>query len=291
MRPAGMFQGYLHLQCDECGYEYFKGTDAPTQSVYESDPDYLDDMEFYSSAKDRIQWHHRIASNFIRKTIPPGSACLDVGCFDGFFVRHLCDHGYDARGIDFNRKAIASGVFHFGLEGRISNDTVNDFATAGKAFDIVSLFEVVEHLDEFIPVLRDCVSLLKPRGLLIVSVPNSHMSWRPPLDFPPHHLSRFSPLSLRMMATRLGLQPLVSVEQSNLFDLVRNFTGLLFREKEADSMRGGAFRNRGIVDPLRRIANRSKWTTYRMLYPVDRILHLAGFRYIGQLLIAGKQEQ
>lgn len=286
MRTIGNFNKYSHLCCDSCGYEYFK-SDAATQSTdYEDDSDYLDDLKVFPEADDRIQWHHRRAVDFIEKHVPAGGTTLDVGCFDGFFVRQLHDRGFDAHGVDFNRTAIAWGARQFGLDDRIAGCAVADLLNEKRRFDVVTMFEVIEHLDDFDPVLRDCVALLKPGGYLVISAPNSEMSWRPPLDYPPHHLSRFSPRSLRSMALRFGLDPVSSAEQSSLFDLFRNYTGVRFRSEGSASMRGGEFRHRGIVDPLRRIANRSKWAVYALLWPIDKLLHAIGFRYIGQLMIA-----
>lgn len=286
MQQIGIFSKYTHFRCTVCGYERFKSDDRTVSMDYEGDRDYLDDLELFPDANDRIQWHHRRAVDFIGKQVVPGAATLDLGCFDGFFVHQLWRQGYDAQGIDFNRTAIAGGARQFGLDGRISNRLTADLIAEGRTFDVITMFEVIEHLDDFDPVLRDCMALLKPGGYLVISAPNSRMTWRPPLDFPPHHLSRFSPLSLRKMAAGLGLQPVTSAEQSSLFDFIRNFTGVMFRRKESASMRGGEFRHRGIVDPLRKIANRSKWVVYTVLWPIDRLLHAFGFRYIGQLMIA-----
>jgi SAM-dependent methyltransferase len=286
MQNIGKYAKYVHFRCGSCGYEYFKNEDSTQSSDYEDDTDYLDDLELFPKAGDRIQWHHRRALDFFAKQLPVGATTLDVGCFDGFFVRQLCNQGFDAHGVDFNRNALASGMRQFGLYGRISNRPVGELLAETRRFDVVTLFEVIEHLDDFDPVLRDCVALLKPGGHLVISTPNNNMTWRPPLDFPPHHLSRFNPDSLRSIALRFGLEPVSSVEQSSLFDLVRNYTGALFRRKDMTSMRGGQFRNRSIVDPLRLIANRSKWAVYALLWPIDKLLHAAGFRYIGQLMIA-----
>jgi len=288
MNNIGSFRDYLHYKCNNCGYEHFKNENVTISQDYEIDADYLDDLNLFPDAGDRMQWHHHRAIDFIGRHSGAGAATLDVGCFDGFFVRQLLDRGYDAHGLDFNRTAIARGQDRFGLAGRISNRTMTDLAAGGAQFDVITMFEVIEHLDEFTPILEDCVRLLKPDGLLVISTPNSQMSWRPPLDFPPHHLSRFTPLSLRKMAGSLGLTPVSSAEQSSLFDFIRNYIGSLFRRKETASMRGGEFRHRATVDRLRRIANRLRGIAYRVLQPVDALLHRAGFRYIGQLMIARK---
>lgn len=286
----GTFRGYTHLVCQGCGYERFDGNETIQASDYEDDPDYLDDIIVYPLADDRIQWHHEKAIRFIEGLSNPHLEILDVGCFDGFFVRKLCDNGFDAQGVDFNRKAIAGGIDRFGLQDRISNKSVAQLHSEGKRFNVVTMFEVIEHLESFEQVLADCVALLKPGGYLILSTPNCKMTWRPPLDYPPHHLSRFTPASLKGLAANNGLDAIQSLEQSSSFDLFRHYIGLKFRQKDTESMRGGEFKNRSLVDPLRQTATRLRRLIYLSLKPIDRFLHAMGFRYIGQLMIAQKNQ-
>jgi len=280
------YKDYARYQCSACGYERFKSDGVVQSSDYEDDTDYLDDIAVYPNVDDRILWHHNQALSFMESTAPKDAEVLDIGCFDGFFVRKMRDHGIDAYGVDFNRRAIADGAQRFSLGDRLSNKSAADLLAEGRRFDVVTMFEVIEHLDDFTQVISDCIALLKPGGHFIISAPNNDMSWRPPLDFPPHHLSRFTPRSLEKLAAGHGLKPLKTMEQSSLFDLTRHYVGLKFRKEEAESMRGGEFKNRGIVDPLRKFVTRSKWLAYGALKPVDAVLHMMGFRYIGQLMIA-----
>jgi SAM-dependent methyltransferase len=290
LQQVDSWGGYAQLRCEACGYERFVSDDAPISTDYEQDADYLDDLTVFPFAKDRIGWHHLHAITFISRHISKDARTLDIGCFDGFFVRQMVDLGFDAWGLDFNRIAISQGQRQFALDGRITNHTTAELVAEGAQFSVITMFEVVEHLDDFGPVLMDCISLLEPGGYLVISVPNSEMSWRPLLDFPPHHLSRFTPYSLARLVSGIGLTSVYAVEQASLFDFLRNYAGQLFRKKEATSMRGGEFRNRAIVDPLRRMANRSKRLFYLLLSPFDWLLHRAGFRYIGQLVIARRTE-
>lgn len=283
------YKEYIRYQCEACGYERFRSGGVVQSTDYEDDSDYLDDIAVYPNVDDRILWHHKQALNFIENTAGKNVKVLDVGCFDGFFVRRMRDRGIDAYGVDFNRRAIADGVQRFSLEDRLSSKSAAEILAEGGRFDIITMFEVIEHLEEFTQVINDCIALLNTGGHLIISAPNNNMTWRPPLDFPPHHLSRFCPKSLERLAATHGLVPLKTMEQSSLFDLTRHYLGLKFRSKETESMRGGEFKNRSLVDPLRRYVTRSKWLIYGLLKPIDGLLHAMGFRYIGQLMIAEKK--
>lgn len=283
------YKEYARYRCKSCGYERFKKDGVVHSRDYEDDSDYLDDIAVYPNVDDRILWHHKEALSFMDHSLGMKAKVLDVGCFDGFFVRKMCDYGIDAYGVDINRRAIADGARRFSLGDRLPTKPTAQLLAEGRSFDVVTMFEVIEHLEEFTEVISECIALLKPGGHLIISTPNNDMSWRPPLDFPPHHLSRFSPQSLEKMASRYGLKPLKTMEQSSLLDLTRHYVGLKFRRSDTGSMRGGEFKNRSIVDPLRKFVTRSKWLAYGALKPIDRMLHIMGFRYIGQLMIAQKK--
>jgi len=80
--------------------------------------------------------------------------------------------------------------------------------------------------------MKQISTLLKKGGVIIISTPNSRMCWRPALDFPPHHLSRFTPEALRGCVTRFGFEPIRLFQQMSSYDLIRNYVGTFFREKK-----------------------------------------------------------
>jgi hypothetical protein len=139
--------------------------------------------------------------------------------------------------------------------------------------------------------IESAIKLLKPGGQLVISTPNSQMCWRPPLDFPPHHLSRFTPQALRALLTNAGLRIVDHIEQMSCLDLTRHFVGNLLRSKKRPTLRGGEFRLRRVSHYARRVLNISRPILMEATRPVDRLLHKAGIRYIGQLVISTKQDE
>jgi 2-polyprenyl-3-methyl-5-hydroxy-6-metoxy-1,4-benzoquinol methylase len=290
MKAIGHTGEYEQFSCESCGYVRFLHLSKEVdQRLYEADSDYKDDLVVATNYVDLIQWNHKQALKYLNRKFPSHEAeILDIGCFNGFFVKKILTYGFNATGIDFNDSALTFGKLHYGLEGRISNKTVQHLLAEGSQYDVVMLFEVIEHLEDFSSVLSDVYKLLKPDGILILSTPNSNMCWRPDLDFPPHHLSRFTPKALASCVIRLGFTPLISLEQTSTFDFIRNYVGSFFRHKDKKSMRGGEFRRKSLSIFLRRIANKSKRLWYFMLWPVDTLLHVIGIRYIGQMIISKK---
>ncbi len=287
----GAYMDYRHLRCAGCGHENFVRRNAGIAAeLYENDADYIDDLNVWTSPDDLVLWHHVKAIEVLRSRNPAGKAtALDVGCFNGFFVQKLLELGYDAHGVDFNKKAVAYGREQLGLGSRVSSQSLRELFEEGWRFDVVTIFEVLEHLPDAKTFLGEVGRLLNDEGVLIISTPNSRMCWRPSLDYPPHHLSRFTTKSLEGHLRQIGVEPFYAAEQMSTYELVRHYAGTFFRAKNSASLRGGEFRNKKITTLLRRGVNRLRRASGVLLWPLDRILHLFGVRYISQIVVGEKR--
>lgn len=131
----------------------------------------------------------------------PGQEVLDVGCGRGNFSRYI--PAADYFGIEPNLNAVAIAK----QEGiKVEANSVEEILKTGKLFDVVTIFQVLEHVSNPRIFFTNCTQLVKPNGILIVSVPNvnSYISVREntPLNLPPHHVNWFSLRSL----IKLGLE-------------------------------------------------------------------------------------
>lgn len=286
-----VYRDYRHFRCEECGYENFvRHNSAIVADLYENDADYIDDLNVLTSSEDLILWHHLKAIKFLQSKFHAGKTkTLDVGCFNGFFVKKLLSLGYDAHGVDFNKSAIAYGQEKLGLGSRITTQTLEELFEQGKQFDVITLFEVLEHLPDAKTFLGDVTKLLKDGGVLILSTPNNKMCWRPVLDYPPHHLSRFTTKSLEGYLSQFCMNTLYSAEQMSTYELVRHYVGTFFRAKDSTSLRGGEFKNKKLTTMLRRGMNKMRKALGVLLTPIDKLLHLFGVRYISQIVVAEKR--
>ena len=100
------------------------------------------------------------ADNGIR---PPGRL-LDVGCAHGFFLDEARADGWNVRGADVSRAAAEYAWTHLGLH------VVDDIAAAlaDAPYDVVTLYQVLEHVVSPGDVLREARSALSPDGALVI---------------------------------------------------------------------------------------------------------------------------
>ncbi len=120
---------------------------------------------------------------------------LDVGCADSW-AREALSH-CDYVGLDYPTTANTL----YGTRPEVFADGARlPFATG--SFDTVLLLEVLEHVAEADQVLAEISRVLKPKGVLLVSVPFLY-----PLHDAPHDYRRYTAPGLVHALKRAGLQP------------------------------------------------------------------------------------
>jgi 2-polyprenyl-6-hydroxyphenyl methylase / 3-demethylubiquinone-9 3-methyltransferase len=110
-----------------------------------------------------------------------GLTALDVGCGGGLVSEPLTRMGAMVTGIDPSQRNIAIATGHAEPQGLAIDyraARVEDLASGGEQFDIVSCLEVVEHVPDVPAFIKTCASLVKPGGLAVFSTINRNFkSW------------------------------------------------------------------------------------------------------------------
>jgi len=156
------------VKCCGCGFVFTSPRFAPSEydRIYRSIPTPHEGVVAFDAAKAA---RFRRLAKLVRLKIPKSASLLDFGCGDGAFLREL--NNPLAKGFEIG----APGRFRVGPSEVITGDWASIAGTEdlpGGAFDVVTAFDVLEHLpriDEDVALVR---SLLKPSGLFFASVPN-----------------------------------------------------------------------------------------------------------------------
>jgi len=136
---------------------------------------------------------------------------LDVGCATGNFLERMRRRGnWQACGVEVNAEAAQYARDRFGLD--VFTGELSAAGYADRSFDVVTLWNVLEHLHSPLDTLREVRRLLKDDGALILSVPNAAgldarifgRHWIG-LDMP-RHLYGLTPTTLRSTLGRAGLE-------------------------------------------------------------------------------------
>ena len=182
---------------------------------------------FAEQYKQLDQWHwwfrgrRRILETVLQREVPPSQklAVVSVGCGPGTgltWVKTLigadgCVVGLDAEPL--HAREVEQGLLY--VVGRLE-----DIPLASSSFDVVLALDVLEHLDDDVAGLYEAVRLLRPNGVLVVTVPALPLLWGGQ-DVISEHKRRYTKRSLLEVFARAQLpRPTVTYFNTFLFPLI-----------------------------------------------------------------------
>jgi len=110
----------------------------------------------------------QVLENELNDLKSPPANLLDVGCGNGSFVIESEKKGYISLGIDISQDAIDYGKSR-GANVRRIDFIEHDFGTK---FDVITMWDVVEHLQYPLTFLKRAKSLLNKNGILLIKTPS-----------------------------------------------------------------------------------------------------------------------
>jgi SAM-dependent methyltransferase len=198
-------------QCERCRLGQADASGFDPDRYYTADyfnGQHSDGYADYRGAEPVLRKEFARTVAFVNNLVPSGRL-LDIGCAYGFFLQEAQAH-YDVAGIEL----AADAAKHCRRTGLNVVTGVADAATlAGLGqFDVITMFDVIEHLPAPGEVLSLAARHLRPGGIIVIttgdfaSLPARVMGpkWR--LMTPPQHLWFFTRDSIRAMGESIGLK-------------------------------------------------------------------------------------
>jgi 2-polyprenyl-3-methyl-5-hydroxy-6-metoxy-1,4-benzoquinol methylase len=122
--------------------------------------DYLGDAALYRRTFGR-RWRS------LRAHLPRPGRALDVGCAGGFFLDVLLQEGWDALGLEPSAEMARRVAARLG-PARVLRATLEEAELAPGTFDLVTLWDVLEHLRDPVAALVRVRELLRPGGRVVL---------------------------------------------------------------------------------------------------------------------------
>jgi SAM-dependent methyltransferase len=118
-------------------------------------------------------WAEHMARYAFAARLAGQARVLDIGCGTGYGTAELAQHAKSSTGIDVSAEAISYAREHYPLPNTTflaASATALPFSSA--SFDLITAFEVIEHLPNWHDLLIEARRLLHPNGTFLVSTPN-----------------------------------------------------------------------------------------------------------------------
>lgn len=137
--------------------------------------------QLYSNGNSEI-WHYelderrdwQIALDWIQKSGLKNSKILDIGCWDGSFLENVTEQ--ELYGIEINpiaaEKSKKKGI-------KILADNLYEIENLSHSFDVVTAFDVIEHIEDPYEFIKSVNKITKKNGYIIISSGNTeNWTWK-----------------------------------------------------------------------------------------------------------------
>jgi SAM-dependent methyltransferase len=202
------------VTCTRCGHIY----QNPRPTVAAIGRYYPDDyIPFQRAIDDEPHWLRRLErrygqhmrSSVVHRAAGRAGRILDIGAATGIFLDGMRRRGWETVGVEPTTVAARYARERLGLD--VIEGRLEDTAFPAASFDAITMWDVLEHVHEPRAIFAEVARLLRPGGLLVLSLPNPDslearllgehwLGW----DLP-RHLNIFRPALLRRSLDRYGM--------------------------------------------------------------------------------------
>ncbi len=200
-------KGEQFVRCNDCQLALINPRPVYTQVAETYDEGYSQgySLKTEKKLKRARRWIQRVKSRYV------GSGrWLDIGCSIGIAVRAAKDAGFEAHGIEVEAWGLEYGRTQLGLDNLVQG-LIEEHGYADDYFDVISMYEVIEHVPDLNRFVAELKRILRPGGVIDIRTPDiGH--WRVPKDLPSwdaikpsEHLYYFTYQTLSRLLEKHGL--------------------------------------------------------------------------------------
>jgi len=124
--------------------------------------------------KETSYWWHvnkrQLVMALLKRGVRPGASILEVGCGGGYLATVLAETGWREVAADVSYDA-ARFARNAGAADALVFDATDAWPVADDRFDAVLMLDVLEHLDDDVAALAEARRVLRPGGVLVLTVP------------------------------------------------------------------------------------------------------------------------
>ena len=159
-----------------------------------------------------------------------GTRLLDIGCGEGFFLFNASRAGYITKGIELSQDAAAYARREFGLD--VEAKSFEELRFPENYFDVITLWQVLEHVPYPSMILEEVHRILKPGGVLAMSTPDiggipAKIFGRRWWNIRRLHINQFTAKTLMSILKNIGFKNMSSVSYRESISLLMLFIPLL----------------------------------------------------------------
>jgi 2-polyprenyl-3-methyl-5-hydroxy-6-metoxy-1,4-benzoquinol methylase len=215
-----VFDGIRTATCTACGFMFTRDIQSS------SDIDHLYVKGYHDKRHmDGQRVNATITADLVHRFVPDlaGKSLLDIGSGYGYLL-HALRHGgaRQLTGVELSQAQRSYAADDLGLDIR---DRLEDLAPADR-FDVITLFEVIEHIPDPCEFIAQACEHLQVGGSLIIGTDNFDcdvvrvLGDKFPKWIPHEHVSLFTPASLRSVFDRVGGLRVVGVYSYTPWELL-----------------------------------------------------------------------
>ncbi len=147
-----------------------------------------------------------VVQEVLERRLPamPGRRILDVGCGSGGMLSILRPFG-EVEGMEASDQALGYARKRLGDSVRLSKGELPGGIPAGRRYELITAFDVIEHLDEPVEALKAIHAALVPDGLFLCTVPAYPFLWSEH-DEASHHRRRYTAALLSEQLSAAGFR-------------------------------------------------------------------------------------